>query len=105
MRAGGSPGGARPKVLIGLKGKQIISGENDLPDGFEQWIVKFAAKVDVRDAGPMEYAYAEMARTAPAIDMPETTLFSAAKLSRISACGGLTEGRATGDCTFTPSPT
>ena len=78
MRAGGSPGGARPKVLIGLKGKQIISGENDLPDGFEHWIVKFAAKVDVRDAGPMEYAYAEMARTA-GIDMPETTLFKAGK--------------------------
>ena len=78
MRAGGSPGGARPKVLIGIKGKQIISGENDLPDGFEQWIVKFAAKVDVRDAGPMEYAYVEMARTA-GIDMPETTLFKAGK--------------------------
>src|SRR5207237_1238451 len=26
MRAGGSPGGARPKVLIGLRGNNIISG-------------------------------------------------------------------------------
>jgi serine/threonine-protein kinase HipA len=78
MRAGGSPGGARPKVLVGVKGNQIISGENDLPDGFEHWIVKFSAKADVRDAGPMEFAYASMARAA-GIDFPETRLFKAGK--------------------------
>jgi len=78
MRAGGSPGGARPKVLIGLQGDQIISGEDDLPEGFEHWMVKFSAKSDVRDAGPIEFAYAAMATTA-GIDFPETRLFNVAK--------------------------
>lgn len=74
MRAGGSPGGARPKVLVGIRGDRIISGEDDLPDGYQHWIVKFTAKADARDAGPVEYAYALMARAA-GIDMPPTRLF------------------------------
>lgn len=78
MRAGGSPGGARPKALIGVKGNEIISGDDDLPDGFAPWIVKFCAKVDRHDAGSMELAYASMAKAA-GIDMPETRLFKAAK--------------------------
>ena len=78
LRAGGSPGGARPKVLIGVHGDKIISGEDDLPDGFEHWMVKFSAKSDARDAGPIEQAYADMARAA-GIDMPQTRLFRVAK--------------------------
>lgn len=74
MRAGGSPGGARPKVLVGIQGDRVISGEDDLPDGYEHWIVKFAAKADAGDAGPVEYAYSLMARAA-GIDMPPTRLF------------------------------
>jgi serine/threonine-protein kinase HipA len=74
MRAGGSPAGARPKVLVGIRGDQLISGEDSLPEGFEHWIVKFAAKADARDAGPMEYAYALMAKAA-GIEMPEFRLF------------------------------
>lgn len=31
MRAGGSPAGARPKVLVGIQEGQIVSGEDDLP--------------------------------------------------------------------------
>lgn len=76
MRAGGSPGGARPKVLVGIWGDRIISGEDDLPDDYQHWIVKFAAKADARDAGPVEYAYALMAGAA-GIDMPPTRLFEA----------------------------
>jgi serine/threonine-protein kinase HipA len=78
LRAGGSPGGARPKILVGLKGKQIISGEDDLPAGFEHWIVKFSARSDARDAGPVEYAYALMAETA-GIDMPPVVLLRASR--------------------------
>ncbi len=74
MRAGGSPGGARPKVLVGLQGNRIISGENDLPEGYDHWIVKFASKADARDAGALEYAYSMMARAA-GITMPPTHLF------------------------------
>jgi serine/threonine-protein kinase HipA len=81
MRAGGSPGGARPKVLVGIQGDRVISGEDDLPEDFldsggEHWIVKFAAKADARDAGPVEFAYSLMARAA-GIDMPPTRLFEA----------------------------
>jgi serine/threonine-protein kinase HipA len=78
MRAGGTPGGARPKVLIGFDGRRIISGEDDLPAVFDHWIVKFPAHADTRDAGPIEFAYAAMARAA-GIRVPETRLFSVAK--------------------------
>jgi serine/threonine-protein kinase HipA len=78
MRAGGSPGGARPKIVAGIKGDHIISGEDDLPDGFDPWIIKFSAKADARDAGPIEFAYAAMACGA-GIDMPERRLFKVTK--------------------------
>lgn len=85
MRAGGSPGGARPKVLVGIKGRQIISGEDELPADFEPWIVKFSAQLDKRDAGPVEYACSLMARAA-GIDMPETKLF---RVGKNEACFGV----------------
>lgn len=74
MRAGGSPGGARPKVLVGFDGETILSGEDDLPAGFEHWMVKFRAHEDLPDAGPVELAYASMARQA-GITLPSTRLF------------------------------
>ncbi|MDU9050772.1 MAG: type II toxin-antitoxin system HipA family toxin [Candidatus Electrothrix sp. Rat3] len=77
LRTGGSPGGARPKVLVGWNGqdRRIIAGDDDLPPGFEHWLVKFSAEEDSRDAGPVEYAYALMA-CAAGIAMPETRLFT-----------------------------
>jgi len=81
LRAGGSPGGARPKVLVGVKGDRLLSGEDDLPEGFQHWIVKFAAKEDAVDAGPLEYAYALMARAA-GIDMPPVRLFETSQGGR-----------------------
>lgn len=74
LRAGGSPGGARPKVLVGVRGEELLSGEGDLPEGFEAFIVKFPAEAEDRDAGRIEEAYARMAREA-GIDMPPTRLF------------------------------
>ncbi len=74
LRAGGSPGGARPKVLIGLKGDSIISGETDLPDGYAHWLVKFFSREDHNDEGRVEYAYSLMARNA-GVRMPATQLF------------------------------
>lgn len=75
MKAGGSPGGARPKVLVGVSKDKLISGEGVLPDGFEHWIVKFNGTNDLIDSGPVEYAYSLMAM-ACGIDMPETRLFN-----------------------------
>ncbi len=74
IRTGGSPGGARPKVLVGIKDNTIIAGQDDIPDGFEHWIVKFHSLDDFPDFGAIEFAYGEMAKTAGMI-MPQTRLF------------------------------
>ena len=76
LRTGGSPGGARPKVLVGFNESQdsLMAGEGDLPPGYEHWLVKFAAREDGLDSGQVEYAYAEMA-TAAGIGMPDFRLF------------------------------
>ena len=81
MKAGGSPGGARPKVLAGIRNNTLISGENDLPQGFEHWMIKFNSTDDFPDAGAVEYAYAGMAGQA-GIFMPETRLFEVSSQNR-----------------------
>lgn len=75
LRAGGSPGGARPKVLVGLRGDEMISGADDLPDGYSPWLVKFHASPESFEEGRIEYAYARMAQAA-GIAMSENRLFS-----------------------------
>ena len=74
LRAGGSPGGARPKVLVGVRDEKIVSGEDDLPPGFTHWIVKLHARQDSLDSGPPELAYSLMANDA-GLAMPPTRLF------------------------------
>ncbi len=74
IRAGGSPGGARPKVVVGIKDDQIVSGERELPEGYQAWIIKFHATND--NEGLIEEAYARMLRLA-GINMPETQLLTA----------------------------
>lgn len=74
MKAGGSPGGARPKILVGVSKDKLISGEGVLPNGFEHWIVKFNGINDFIDSGSVEYAYSLMAKDC-GINMPETRLF------------------------------
>ncbi len=78
LRAGGSPGGARPKVLVGVSGESILSGEDDLPEGYSPWLVKFPAPEDPADAGPREMAYSTMAREAGLL-VPPTRLFEGKK--------------------------
>ena len=76
LRVGGSPGGARPKALLGRSpdGGRLVHGEEDLPEGYEHWLVKFGAREDPPDMGAMEQAYAAMAKEAGVV-MPETALF------------------------------
>lgn len=84
LRAGGSPGGAGPKVLVGLgRGDEIISGEQGLPPGFEHWIVKFPSKDGPPAAGPVEYAYSLMAAAAGVV-MPPTRLIRAGRHSHFA---------------------
>lgn len=73
--AGGSPAGARPKVLVGVREDgQLISGTADLPAGYRHYLIKFNAREDAPDMGAVEVAYAEMARAA-GLAVPATRLF------------------------------
>lgn len=68
-------GGARPKALLGLprsRSGEPLAGAGELPDSHEAWLVKFDLSRD-GTAGPLEEAYALMARAA-GIDLPETNL-------------------------------
>ena len=74
-QVGSFAGGARPKALIGLPRDQsglILAGDDELPPTHEAWLVKLDTSRDATD-GPMEEAYARMARAA-GVDMPETRL-------------------------------
>jgi serine/threonine-protein kinase HipA len=76
-RLGGTSGGARPKVLVALNADgHARSGADEIPDGYEGWLVKFPSSHDVKDIGPLETAYARMARAA-GIDVPDHRLIPA----------------------------
>lgn len=74
---GGSPGGARPKIYAGYNPDtdSLISGIADLPEGYEHWIIKFAAKEDKKDIAKTELAYSKMAVDA-GIEMSECKVFT-----------------------------
>lgn len=73
--AGGSPGGARPKVLVGVRDDgAMIAGAPRLPEGYRHFLVKFAARPDNPDSGAIEAAYARMAVEA-GLHLPHTRLF------------------------------
>ncbi|MCK6510019.1 type II toxin-antitoxin system HipA family toxin [Myxococcota bacterium] len=74
FRLGGSPGGARPKILVGIKEDSILSGEDDLPEGYRHWLIKFHGKTDDQESGAVERVYALMAESA-GIAIPHTRLF------------------------------
>lgn len=63
-RLGGTSGGARPKIMTQIED--------------EEWIIKFPAHVDGKDAGEMEYQYSLCAK-ACGISMTETKLFPSEK--------------------------
>jgi len=73
-QTGGSPGGARPKVLVHTKGDHLISGDGEVPEGYTPWVVKFFSAADAPETGRIEYAYSLMAKAA-GLTMPETRLF------------------------------
>ena len=75
-RLGGTSGGARPKVLVALNADDHVrAGVEDIPAGYDGWLVKFRSSQDVVDIGPLEAAYASMARAA-GIDVPDHRLIS-----------------------------
>lgn len=81
-RVAGTSGGARPKVLLGFpaarSSKKVLPADGELPEGFAHWIVKFNSRAEVKDSGPLEFAYAELARAAKA-EVPEHRLIETSK--------------------------
>jgi len=72
----GGSAGARPKIMVGLNastGRVVADTGENLPDGFEHWMVKFRSNADPRETGAEEYAYSIMAGDA-GLDLPATRL-------------------------------
>jgi serine/threonine-protein kinase HipA len=69
LYVGSSAGGARPKAVIGWnpKTRSVLSGQFELPPGFEHWLLKFDGVGDdghlglMRGFGRIEYAHYLMA--------------------------------------------
>lgn len=72
---GGSPQGARPKVLIQRKGRHLRA-EQGPESGWTSWMVKFRARDDDDDAALVEHVWMALAR-ACALDTAETDLIAA----------------------------
>jgi serine/threonine-protein kinase HipA len=84
IAVGTSAGGARAKAVVGYSAgsDSFVSGQFDLPDGFEHWLIKFDIESPVspgssRPYGRIEYAYSLMAR-ASGINIQPCRLYSAA---------------------------
>lgn len=76
----GGSAGARPKIMVGLNadtGRVVADAGENLPEGFEHWMVKFRSNADPKEIGPEEYAYSIMAREA-GVDVPATRLMKGA---------------------------
>ena len=73
---GGSSGGARPKIFIAYNpvSEEIIHGKEELPTGFENWIIKFPSASDNPEIAKIEYVYHKMALKA-GIEMNDCKLF------------------------------
>jgi serine/threonine-protein kinase HipA len=71
---GGSPQGARPKVLVQVAGDgTVVYGDSRSHPGCTPYLVKLRARDDDAHAGTLEHAYTRMAARA-GIDAPATTM-------------------------------
>ena len=79
LRVGTSAGGARPKAVIAMNDRgSVVSGQAEVPAGYDYWLLKFDGVSDLelgapRGYGRIEYAYHLMARAA-GIEMMECRL-------------------------------
>lgn len=79
LRVGTSAGGARPKAVIAMDDKgNVLSGQAEVPKGYDYWILKFDGVTDIelgepKGYGRIEYAYHLMAKAA-GISMTECRL-------------------------------
>ena len=84
LRIGTSAGGAQAKAVIGWNRAtdQFVSGQFDVPPGFEHWLLKFCPEEDP-EAGRREYDIFRRARAA-GIDMADCALVRAAGLEHFA---------------------
>lgn len=79
LRVGTSAGGARPKAVIAMNDQgKVISGQTDVPEGYDYWLLKFDGVTDLELGEPggygrIEYAYYLMAKAA-GINITESRL-------------------------------
>jgi serine/threonine-protein kinase HipA len=80
LRIGTSAGGARPKAIIAINEQtgHVLSGQTDVPQGYDYWLLKFDGVDDLelgkpKHYGRIEYAYYQMAKAA-GIEMSECRL-------------------------------
>ncbi len=79
LRVGTSAGGARPKAVIAMDNENnVMSGQTDIPEGYDCWLLKFDGVTDLelgepKGYGRIEYAYYLMAKAA-GIEMTECRL-------------------------------
>ncbi|HLN74479.1 MAG TPA: type II toxin-antitoxin system HipA family toxin [Prolixibacteraceae bacterium] len=73
---GGSSGGARPKIFAAYNPvtDDLIHGADNLPQGYDPWMIKFPSSSDSREIALIEYAFHQMALKA-GIEMSECRLF------------------------------
>lgn len=70
LRVGTSAGGARPKAVIAMNNKgNIMSGQAEVPEDYDYWLLKFDGVTDLELGEPagygrIEYAYYLMAKAA-----------------------------------------
>ena len=72
-RAGGSPGGARPKALVHFNPNTKHMSTKSF-DGAEPWLIKFPASDDAADSCALEELYARMAASCD-MGMTDTKFF------------------------------
>jgi serine/threonine-protein kinase HipA len=73
---GGSSGGAMPKIFAAYNPltNDLIHGLDNIPKGYDEWIIKFQSSMDNREIANIEFAYHKMALLA-GIEMSECRLF------------------------------
>lgn len=74
IAVGGSPQGARPKVLIQLSPTgEVHFGARNIEPGFTAWLVKFRGPHDDASSAALEHSYFLMAKAA-GLDVPRTQI-------------------------------
>lgn len=76
LMAGGSPHGARPKIMVGINDDEshVLVGHETLPEGYRHVLIKFAGDGEPASHPVLEYCYTEAARSMGIHTMPAKLL-------------------------------